>query len=529
MRSIKILISVVLMLALILSFSIVSFADPLSAAAFGGAFASFLEASGISTSASGLGATAYNDYWLAETGETENWLDPLSDYQVYYSHDNTSGTDHVWIGGTSVLDLFKQNADDYIINKNIFDNSNGNLANSSLIYDDIPFLTRSGSYFATYPIGSFTLPNTGSVGDTYSYSAGKVQVVMSVGLIQYGSCRYTYKIYYDGNLVGDGGQTVYSNTGGYTFNILFRCGSNRQVQIYVGHSTREFVAYTGEYATQFSSGIDYISGVINTSVSSGQGLDIVIPHDSSVTFPDGYLNTFSDIQELLSIINSNLANDSLVSADFAPVPIVPPGPTPTPLPSDTLGGTLYSVWTDDFGTPVLDGLDGINDTIGLIGDDIVDVIDTYGQSAVQAIEDQTDVIDTFGQSAIQAIEDQTDVIDTFGTTVTDALNNPVSGIKAKLDSIVSSLTNVVENIIEGVKESILGDTTKIEGLFAGIIGRLRSAFGIWHYVVEWVGSIGGVLAWVMNTGASINYSVILPVYACIAGGIVLGVYRRFGR
>lgn len=51
--------------------------------------------------------------------------------------------------------------------------------------------------------------------------------------------------------------------------------------------------------------------------------------------------------------------------------------------------------------------------------------------------------------------------------------------------------------------------------------------GIWHYVVEWIGSLGAWFNMVMTVWSNLPYAMTVPVYACLVILIVLGVYRRF--
>ena len=54
-----------------------------------------------------------------------------------------------------------------------------------------------------------------------------------------------------------------------------------------------------------------------------------------------------------------------------------------------------------------------------------------------------------------------------------------------------------------------------------------SLSGIWHYVREWVSSLGAWLSMMFTIWAALPYAMVVPVYACIVIVIVLGIYRRF--
>lgn len=54
-----------------------------------------------------------------------------------------------------------------------------------------------------------------------------------------------------------------------------------------------------------------------------------------------------------------------------------------------------------------------------------------------------------------------------------------------------------------------------------------SLSGIWHYVVEWVGTLGSWFSMVFTIWSHLPYAIVIPVYATAVVVIVLGVYKRF--
>ena len=50
---------------------------------------------------------------------------------------------------------------------------------------------------------------------------------------------------------------------------------------------------------------------------------------------------------------------------------------------------------------------------------------------------------------------------------------------------------------------------------------------IWHYVVEWVSSLGSWFSLTFSIWRSLPYAMVVPVYATAVVVIVLGVYKRF--
>lgn len=54
-----------------------------------------------------------------------------------------------------------------------------------------------------------------------------------------------------------------------------------------------------------------------------------------------------------------------------------------------------------------------------------------------------------------------------------------------------------------------------------------SLSGIWHYVREWVSSLGAWFALMFTVWSTLPYAMVVPVYATAVVVIVLGVYKRF--
>lgn len=54
-----------------------------------------------------------------------------------------------------------------------------------------------------------------------------------------------------------------------------------------------------------------------------------------------------------------------------------------------------------------------------------------------------------------------------------------------------------------------------------------SLSGIWHYVRDWVNSLGAWLSTLFSVWSILPYAIVVPVYACLVILIVLGLYKRF--
>lgn len=518
-------------------FSVSAFANPIviGGAAVAGAGIAYAIASamGVDLSFSGFSE---------ET--VDNWIS-----QFYSGSQSLSLADFVWnkaqtipqvaipvdiltISGNAVSAILGFGSD-VIVDNNITDNSSGSVVNNQSSY------TYNG--FDTYPISGYS--NALAFGEPIFISgAGSYSVAGVPFTVSKSGNNYAVTVYNS-----TGSISWYSNYGEFfpctVYAVIATLPNNAQLKVAFEHfgvipnvritAPNLSPAMPVSVTTNPAQSVSYTSGTVDTTFgSSAESISIAFPSDQSL----GNDAEIDDILAVLTDLALGASQDVYVLEDYVP----PPGPSP--LPADSLGGTPYATWTEDFGQPVVDTIGNISDTaediydvIGLYGEDIVDAVDTVGS----VIEDQTDVIDTVGQGIIDELENVADVADTVGqgiiselesqTSFLDVISSAIDSVIEGVDSLVDSIADVGVNVIEAIKTEILGDIGKLETVFAPIITRLRSAFSIWHYVVEWIGSIGSVFGWIMGVAGGTSYYMVLPVYACIAGGIVLGVYRRFGR
>lgn len=253
--------------------------------------------------------------------------------------------------------------------------------------------------------------------------------------------------------------------------------------------------------------IDYVSGTVDTTFGQS-ALDNV-----TVIFPQTVLPSTATLDEILEAINELALDDSqdvTVEIDESPSP-------PVPVPTTPLGEVPYDEWIDTFGQSVYSKLD-----------EQTDALDTYGQGAIEAIEGVTEAVDTVGQD----IEESIEAVDTNIQTG----NGILSGIRSLAQSAVNSLASIAENVGELVEEIVLGTETLISGIlnqipsaFGVIFGPIKQASTIWHYVVEWIQSIGAPFQFIWSMASGTSYYVILPVYASLAAAVVLAFFKRFGR
>lgn len=125
-------------------------------------------------------------------------------------------------------------------------------------------------------------------------------------------------------------------------------------------------------------------------------------------------------------------------------------------------------------------------------------------------------------------------IDNFRISVSNWLHNIHDDLQSIYDSIQDIVSGDWGNSLADTLESHAINTAKkgidaLKRIFAPILLLLKNALGIWHYVVEWVAYIGTPFSWILGVFQSAGSGIMLPIYAAIAGSIVIAVYKRFGR
>lgn len=123
-------------------------------------------------------------------------------------------------------------------------------------------------------------------------------------------------------------------------------------------------------------------------------------------------------------------------------------------------------------------------------------------------------------------------------------STPWDNLKHRLDRIIESINNAPDRIIKSIGDlgdSILKDIQKgpidifdkgldlLRDIFLPFFQGLAGALGIWHYVVDWLSAISGAFSWLTTVIFGASGIIALPIYASIAGIIVISIYRRFGR
>lgn len=247
-----------------------------------------------------------------------------------------------------------------------------------------------------------------------------------------------------------------------------------------------------------------IQNIINNYPSQSGGNEINLDPQVNPDFQidSDFLDTLGDlintILNIYDLFNDGPSGIEVVNEPYdEPVPPVPdPYPDPDVPPVPEPGTSLPDV-----------------DFVDL--DSIIRLISEHLQNIKNILED-------FLQDILDGINN---IIENFSQWFNDILD--------ALQDILQSLQDILDHLIEDLAEAPIKLFDKaldvLKSLFLPIIGFIKTHLGIWHYVVEWLASISVVFAFFFGIVNSISYYIVLPIYALIAGTIVIAVYKRFGR
>lgn len=295
-------------------------------------------------------------------------------------------------------------------------------------------------------------------------------------------------------------------------------------------------AQDASVASQFE--FDWLAGTIDLTPLDGQTLEVLVPHGyipDSVPSGDATVGIDNSIIDTIhqALIDALVHLEEIIG-EFVDPPVPPP--TPTPIPTDDLGSVPYPAWLDTFGNRVNQGIQNINDTIGLFKDSVEDFFDTVGQGIQDALEDMFDLVGLFKDGVLdaldtwgQSIEDAIDDLGTLVNTGITSLRQILEAIRTAVASIPATLTQILEHIKQGHLDLFKGVLDAIKVVFAPILIALKSALRLWHYVVEWVQATAPVFSTFIGFMSGTSYNMVLPIYAALAGPICIAIYKRFGR
>lgn len=416
---------------------------------------------------------------------------------------NPVGTVSVFIN-KAFFDYLKNANSNIIEEYNIIDNSLQSLTTyQGYTYEDYVFSEETENhYFAPLFQGpEFSVNNNYLIG---SYSLG---YYFSVGRL----IRYTdVSCYYNGNVIGNSSSTNPSSPGVVGFAIP-KIGQKNIVLAYKGNAKNylDYSYYIGEIAEYVEKGLDIETGIIDENI----GDNIPLNGGAVITIPE---SGKSDILEIIEDIIDKLLNGEEEEIE---IELVEDAPTPDygPMISDTpfidliglfrhLEQEIEEIFVDTVGS-VAEVIEDIGtDIIGIFGDLETWIADTVGTIG-DTIEDIGQDVIGIGESVIETVE----------------------SIDLSIDSIVEGITDIAEKIETGIIELFQGFIQGLNRIFSPILLRIKSALSIWHYVVEWMQSVGGIFTWIFGIASQTSYYIVLPIYASIAAAITIAIYKRFGR
>lgn len=421
----------------------------------------------------------------------------LNPDHVYFSgekHEATGQGDDIYDYITVDIGDWLSAQSDFIVNfaleNQVSDNDSGAI-NITSSYGGYQFTNTSGSTKYGISLGILGL-GTFTVGD------------YSVQVTDLNDANFRCYTYYNGNLVGnpvDRGKSIRNDI------YLFLTTSNT---IYFGFFYRSSIYnISNSVSIQTTSGIiDWESGTVNTSVFDGwENARVKIPHSISG------LSTGWTIPDFTNAINNlwttHQQGQIVIEDTDQPVP-------PPPVPSTPLGEVPFDDWIDLWGQGIYEQLENQSDALDFIG--------TNGEDAVQELE-------SIDQN-LQDIDETAESIDTnigIGNGILGGIRSLTQSAVNYLEGIAEHVEELIQEIVEGTETLIAGILNQIPQAFGVIFGPIKQASSIWHYVVEWIQSIGAPFQFIWSMASGTSYYIILPVYASLAAAVVLAFYKRFGK
>lgn len=342
------------------------------------------------------------------------------------------------------------------------------------------------------------------------YGAG-VHIEYTVDGYSWGYPYGTRKTYYNGSLIQTYGIGSYGGGGPFTFQLRLQdLGSSVGAFTYITESTNLSQTTDLALAPSQPETVSWSSDEVNTNVFDGwESAKVKIPKSISQLQP-GW--TPVDFFNELDRIWSGAGEDNIIIEDGAYVPPVPP----VPIPDTPLGDVPFDDWVDLWGQGIYQQLENQSDALDFIG-----------SKGTDAIEELESIDENIG-----ALEETAESIDTnigIGNGLLGGIKSLVESAVDYLEGIAEHVGELVEEIVEGTETLIAGILNQIPQVFSVIFGPIKQASSIWHYVVEWIQSIGAPLQFIWAMASGTSYNIVLPVYASLAAAVVLAFYKRFGK
>lgn len=259
---------------------------------------------------------------------------------------------------------------------------------------------------------------------------------------------------------------------------------------------------------------NYTSGVIDVPISPDDGLLIRVP--SSYTNPDPDITTYNyDIHDLVNIYPS----------------VTQPGGHEI---------NIDPSINPDFETDVDLG-NGVGDLIRTILN-ILDLLDNFDidfapePDAPQPVPVDPDpavpdvpVGEQDGSWLDQLLRWIKNGIDTISQSIIDAKDYVVNELQDLNHQLSSLPQQILEDIETGPAKVFRKALDILKSIFLPLLLPIKAMMNLWHYVVEWLVSVTTPFAWIFGVMSATSYNMVLPIYAALAGGICIAIYKALGR
>ena len=483
--------------------------DPFSTIAIGGLTG--LSGAGLFGSMAGLSGIDIS--YTSDPVNDAMW-NSINPDSVYFSGEKHEATnigedvyDYINVNIRDWLDAQSDFIVNFIRDNNVTDNDSGTAYSSTYTYDGLPIPSSGQTDIFDFGEGINYIGN------------GHFDIIENP--LHPNMCSISYY-----NSLGNGGY-LWSNTAKTSLPLSVYVTTTR-IYYKLSDSDRWYSQnIDSNLLTLSGNPITYQSGTVNENVFDNWGsAKVKIPRAISQLSAGWTVADFLD--ELNSMWENNLQSSIIVEdGTNPPVP-------PVPIPDTPLGEIPTDDWMDVFGQHVLDGQDDLGDKLDdLIGNQIHEgntVDDIYGlfNDTSEDIIADLDNIDT----NIETANDSLSNIDTnigIGNGILSGIRSVTGTISTTLSSIAESVAELVESVVMATETLIAGILNQIPTVFGVILTPFKTASSIWHYVVEWLASISAPFSWIRTMVGGTSYYIILPVYASLAGTVVLAFFKRFGR
>lgn len=452
------------------------------------------------------------------TYQGPTWDDDIMDRAVIHvmpdvvTIDGVDYTD-IWLS-TDASQKFRVNAFDLESAWNIASNSNGIYASGYGYSDGIP-LYQIGNKIVSQHYG-VTFPTATSQYKYANYQIGDWGVSLRTRLYA-GSKQAAADASQNGEF--NSYTSVSNNLPNYNGYIQVRYGSSAYRLYCVtdngagGELAAHFQSISNPTVSAFD--FDWVSGTIPAEqLPDGTGLHFLVPSSYTDSGSGGDVYNY-DIHDLITL-NPNITNPNGYEFNFDP--------------------DLNPDFQLDLDT---------NDALGAI---ISAVIAAYladllsnGTKIEYSIDEPEPAPDPDTPDPDVPIGDQDPIwldnllrwIKTTIDNLGDRIHHDIDSIKEVIQDILQSIEEMADKILEDIElgPAKLFDKALdiLKTLFLPLLLPIRAMMNLWHYVVEWIQSVSSPFTWIFGVMSGTSYNMVLPIYALLAGGICISIYKALGR